>query len=247
MMNPREGRFIYTLRPSQTKSLLSHRHLNTEHTNETEARAKMRRPGILSGLFVAAMVTAALIGILFFGWRVAGLPFVPFDTFDWLTRVLPGRLIALGIGAMVTVIRMLNLGPTSAAAKTAEQAIAISGLLAAGIAGGLILFLILRSISRGRGVTTGLALGIALGIPAMLISLHASGTASAGPATGAVWVLGAFLIWGAVLGRAEQRLIDIEKTTDAAVERVDRRRFLIKLGGTTAAITVAGAVVGELA
>ena len=59
---------------------------------------KTSRPGVLSGLFVAAMVTTALIGILFFGWRVAGLPFVPFDVFDWVTRVLPGPVLAFGIG-----------------------------------------------------------------------------------------------------------------------------------------------------
>lgn len=48
------------------------------------------RPGILSGLFAAVMVTAALLGILFFGWRVAGLPFVPFDIFDRLTGCFRG-------------------------------------------------------------------------------------------------------------------------------------------------------------
>lgn len=69
-----------------------------------------QQPGILSSLFVAAMVTAALIGTLFLGWKVAGLPFVPFDVFDWLARVLPGRVLAFGIGTMVTVIRALNLG-----------------------------------------------------------------------------------------------------------------------------------------
>ena len=42
-------------------------------------------PGVLSGLLEASMVTAALIGALFFGWSVAGLPFVPFDVFDWLS------------------------------------------------------------------------------------------------------------------------------------------------------------------
>src|SRR5215472_10811899 len=181
------------------------------------------RLGILGGLFVAAMLTAALIGIFFFGWRVAGMPFVPFDTFDWLTRVLPGRLIAFGIGTMVTVIRMLNLGPTSATAKTAEQAIAIAGLFIAGVVGGLILFLILRAISGGHGVAIGLALGVVLGIPAMLISLHASETASVGPGTSAVWVLGAFLVWGAVLGRAEQRLIRIDETTDAVADAAVER------------------------
>jgi hypothetical protein len=60
----------------------------------------------------------------------------------------------------------------------------------------------------------------------MVISLHASQAASAGQTAGAVWVLAAFLVWGAVLGLAEQRLIGIHKTTDAiadtAVERVDR-------------------------
>ncbi len=31
------------------------------------------------GLFVISMVTAAFVGILFEGWKTAGLPFVPFD------------------------------------------------------------------------------------------------------------------------------------------------------------------------
>jgi DMSO/TMAO reductase YedYZ molybdopterin-dependent catalytic subunit len=211
----------------------------------------MRRRGIWGGLFVAVMLTAALIGVFFFGWRVAGLPFVPFDTFDWLTRVLPGRLIAFGISTMVSVIRLLNLGPISSTAKMAEQTMAIAILFIAGVVVGLTLFLILRAMSRAHGVIAGLAFGVLLGIPAMLVSLRASETASVGPGAGAVWVLGAFLVWGAVLGRAAQRLIGIAQTTetvaDAAVERIDRRRFLIKLAGATALITVAGAEVGELA
>ncbi len=191
------------------------------------------RPGLFGGLSVAAMLTAALIGILFFAWRVAGMPFVPFDTFDWLTRVLPGRLIAFGIG------------------KMAEQAIAIAILFIAGVVGGVILFLVLRATRSRYGLTVGLALGVVFGFPAMLISLHASATANVGPGAGGVWVLAAFLVWGVVLGRAEQQLISIaqptEQLAESAVERIDRRRFLVKLGSTTALITVAGAVVGELA
>src|SRR5262245_64769172 len=101
-----------------------------------------RSSGFLSALLASAMLMAALIGILFCGWRVAGLPFVPFDTFDRLTRVLPGRLIAFGIGIMVSVIRALRLGPTSAIAKTAEQAMAIAIAFLAGVVGGVVLFLI---------------------------------------------------------------------------------------------------------
>ncbi len=51
-----------------------------------------------TGWFVGATMTASLIAILYFGWTVIGLPFAPFDDFDWLTRVLPGRVIGLGIG-----------------------------------------------------------------------------------------------------------------------------------------------------
>ena len=53
--------------------------------------------GLGPGLFVAAMVTVSLIAILFLGWRVLGLPFAPFDIFDWTTRVLPGHLIGFGL------------------------------------------------------------------------------------------------------------------------------------------------------
>lgn len=202
------------------------------------------------------MVTAALLGILYFGWQTAGLPFVPFDTFDWLTRVLPGRVIAFGIGTLVTLIRALELGATSETAKAAEQAIAITGLFLAGVVGGGILFALLRATRKGYEVLLGLALGIAVGLPAMLISLRASGTASVGPGTAAVWVLGIFLVWGVILGRAERRLLGFAAASDAlgttpgsklAVERLGRRRFLVRLGGATAIITVAGAVVGELA
>jgi hypothetical protein len=82
----------------------------------------------------------------------------------------------------------------------------------------------------------------------MLISLHGRTTASVGPEAGAVWMLAAFLIWGAALGGAQERLIRLEQTAGAAaVERIDRRRFLVKLGGATALNSVAGVELGELA
>src|SRR6516162_1442443 len=134
-----------------------------------------RAPKVWSGILAASLVTIALIGTLFFGWSVAGLPFVPFDVFDWLTRVLPGRLIALGIGTMVSVIRTLSLGPTSGIAKLAEQVMAIASLFIAGVVGGTVLFAVLRG-ERTRPHVPGLLLGLIFGIPAMLVSLHASET-----------------------------------------------------------------------
>jgi len=209
---------------------------------------------VSGGLFVTSMVTAALVGIFFAGWKIAGLPFVPFDSFDWLTRVLPGTVLGFGIGIMVDVIRALHLGPTSETAKTAEHVIAIAGLFVMGVAGGAILFSILRTNRKVHPVFLGLVLGIVVGVPAMLISVHASETATVDPALRAVWILVAFLAWGAILGRVGQQLIGtetanstVESATEPRVERIDRRHFLVKLGGSAAAITVVGALVGEFA
>lgn len=209
---------------------------------------------VSGGLFVTSMVTAALVAIFFVGWKIAGLPFVPFDSFDWLTRVLPGKVLGFGIGIMVDFIRALHLGPTSETAKTLEHAIAIAGLFLIGVAGGAILFSILRARRKEHAVFLGVALGIVLAVPAMLISAYTSETSTVDPALRAVWILVAFAAWGAILGRVGQRSIGtetadstVENTTESRVERIDRRHFLVKLGGSAAAITVVGALVGELA
>src|SRR5258708_39937827 len=136
------------------------------------------RPGLVAGALVAAMLTASLIAVFYLAWKVAGLPFVPFDLFDWMTRILPGQVLAAGIGAMVTVIRALNLGPTAAAAKAAEQDIGVAGMFFTGIIAGTILFSIIR-VLRGRyAYSFGLALGILMSVPAELISHRVSETAS---------------------------------------------------------------------
>ena len=121
--------------------------------------------GVGAGLFVAAMVTATLIAILYFGWTVIGLPFAPFDLFDWMTRVLPGRVITFGIHTMVAVIRGLHLGPTATTAKMAEQAMGIIGLFLTGLVAGWLLFTVVRAL-RGRYASgLGLAFGLAVGVP----------------------------------------------------------------------------------
>lgn len=239
------------------------------------------------------MLTAALIAVFYAAWKLAGLPFVPFDVFDWTTRVLPGQLIAFGIHTMVTIIRALHVGPTSVVAKAAEQAMGIAGLFATGIVGGAVLFGVLRALRGRYSHLLGLALGAAVGVPVLLISYSLSQTASVAPAVRALWILALFLLWGLAFGWAYRRLLIVgaasspwrghpalasrghpglassshdtadtsgspgedghapeEQGRDALAtraERVNRRQFLVRLGGTTAAITVAGAMVGALA
>ena len=213
--------------------------------------------GLGTGLLVAAMVTTALIAILYFGWTVIGLPFAPFDVFDWATRMLPGRAIAFGIHTMVAVIRGLHLGATATTAKAAEQSMGLIGLFVTGLVAGTILYGIMP-VSRGSyAVSLGLAFGLAVGVPIALISNHVGRTATTPPAANVLWLVAIFLSWGLVLGRTYWRLnpspptapIPDRKACQAtvSVERIDRRHFLVRVGGSTAAITVVGAVVGKLA
>ena len=209
------------------------------------------RPGLVTGAFVAAMLTASLISVFYLAWKAAGLPFVPFDLFDWMTRILPGQVIAVGIGAMVTLIRALNLGPTAAAAKTAEHVMAIAGMFFTGLIAGMILFSITRALRGRYARTLGLAMGIVMGVLVGFISHQAGQTASTGAGLSAVWVIGIILLWSATLGWAYQQVLAVAGTVtkpaaENVVERIDRRHFLVRLGSATAVVTVIGAVVGEL-
>jgi DMSO/TMAO reductase YedYZ molybdopterin-dependent catalytic subunit len=185
--------------------------------------------GALAGLFL----TPPLAAIFYAGHALAGLPFVPFSIFDWITRITPGPLLSVGIDTMVRLIRALHLGSTSAAAKTAEQAMAIIGFVIAGMVFGAILFALLR----GRETICLLAGGLA-GIAALLIDRSVA-IAATYPVADAIWILALFLLWGAGFSWVYRRW------AAASVEVVDRRRFLIQVGGAAAIVTVVGAVLGK--
>jgi DMSO/TMAO reductase YedYZ molybdopterin-dependent catalytic subunit len=201
------------------------------------------RPGILSGAVVGAMLMASLIAVFYLAWRLAGLPFAPFDIFDWMGRKLPGSVVTFGIDAIVYVIRALHLGPTAETAKIAEKTMAIAGLLVMGAISGAVLFAFLRAFQGIYAPLFGVIIGAAVGAPVALISRSVSQTATTSPIISAVWILAAFMIWGSVLGWSYRRLSAVGA---AEAARIDRRRFLIRLGGATAVITVVGAVVGNL-
>jgi DMSO/TMAO reductase YedYZ molybdopterin-dependent catalytic subunit len=209
-------------------------------------------PGILIGSLVGAMATVALISVFYAGWRLVDLPFVPFDVFDWMTRILPGPVIEFVIGAMVTAIRGLHLGPISVAAKLIEQAMGIVGLFVTGVVAGASLFAIVRALGVRFAYRLGLLLGLLAGIPSILISLSFGRTAASPPVVNALWILLVFITWGTAIAWVYQRLASfgapVESASDLvpSVRRVSRRQFLIRLAGYTATITVSGAMVGIL-
>ncbi len=210
----------------------------------------MKKPGALSGALIGVLLTAPLLVVFYLGWKFAGLPFAPFDIFDWLTRVLPGSAVTVGIESMIKVIRAVHFGSTAEVAKAAEQSMAIILFLIGGVVAGGILFVLLRAWEKGAFLL-GPLFGAGAGVLVSLIVHLLNRPAGLPPWVGGLWILVVFLAWGAGLGGAFKRLSAMaaawpEETDIRSVESLDRRRFLIRLGGVSATITVTGAVVGAL-
>src|SRR5262249_4965003 len=180
--------------------------------------ARAHKPRIVAGLLVGALLTAPLIAVLYAAWGLIGLPFVPYDMFDLMARVLPGRVITFGIDMMVTVIRTLDIGATSVVAKAAEHALAIGGRFITGVIAGGVLFRVLRMVGVSRAPGGGFSLGAICGIAGALISLHLDQTATTPPILSGVWILGVSLLWGMALAWAYLRLATAGVTGESSTE-----------------------------
>src|SRR6516162_6423715 len=181
------------------------------------------KSGFAIGVLVGLLLAGPLVSTLYLLHTTLGTPFTPFDLFDALARILPGRLITFGIDSMVRVLMFLGL-KLSSSSKTAEQIQAIGIFLCACAAAAGIFFVALRE-KRPRAVPPGVFLGIATALPMTALSGHP------------VWTIIALTVWGIAVSGARQGLMQ------PSGESAERRRFLIHLGGATASITVVGAAV----
>ena len=217
------------------------------------SRWSVVKPGTSIGALVGTLLTAPLIAVFYLGWKLGGLPFAPFDLFDWVARRLPGSIITIGIDLLVKIIRALDLGSTDTAAKAVEQLMGIAGFFVAGVVAGGVPFAILCVRDGTSAYSFGGILGALSGVGVLLISQSVNRTATTSPLVSGLWILAAFLIWGAAFGWVHSRLstgstmtAGAEDSGAAFVERIDRRRFLIRLGSATAVITVGGSALGAL-
>lgn len=194
---------------------------------------------------MGACLTAPLIAWSYAGWKLLGLPFLPFDLFDWITRSLPGSIVTLAIDAIIKAGQLWRWGSLAAAAKTVEQTMAIVLLLAGGVAGGTVLFGLLRLSEEPAGLL-GVILGFAAGFMALLIeqNLNRIPTGSILPG---VWVVSTCVIWGGAFGYVYNRLSaprDLEPH-GVAFDRV-RRRLLMGLGTAAVLCSAAGTLLAAL-
>jgi len=218
---------------------------------------KQPKPGLRWGALIGALLALALTALLYLAAQIIGTPFAPFDMFDWASRVLPGDIIRFGIRTIVTLITTFQLGETSSAAKIAEQVLAVIGLLVTGAVAGGVGFNLFQMARPSRWRLLGLLVGLAVGAPVMFISAAVNLVATTSPLFSSFWILATFGGWGVALAWAYERLTAPEVAIvpsmppappipEDHVLVMDRRRFLVTLGGATAVVTVVGAGLGAL-
>ncbi len=200
------------------------------------------RTQILTGALFGLLTSLPVIALSYLGQAIAGLPFVPFDIFDWMARVMPGGLLTLVIDTLVSIISGLNLGETSSTAKLFEQIMAISQLVIGGAVFGAVLTWLgqRRTLDYQRAglFGGGLLLLATLSIEALI------GQPEAGWLPTIFWLGALFLGWGFVLGQTIQRLQS--DPVEAEEAPVNRRTFLQLIGGGSVAAALAAVGLGRL-
>ena len=204
----------------------------------------------LSGALVGALLTAALVAVSYGGWKIAGLPFAPFDVFDWIVRALPGAFVTRIIELNVAIARALGVSSISAAAKAGDQMLALSGLLVIGVVSGALLFALLR-LSNEPALLFGAILGAMLGGLALVAEVRLQRLPAHSIVAG-TWVIATFIAWGLAFGWTHDRLRRVVHAviihpSPALSPETARRHFLMQLGVATLGTTAAAATVGALA
>ncbi len=196
------------------------------------------------GAVLGALTSLPVIALSYLGSQVAGLPFFPFDVFDWLARVLPGNLITVGIDSMVSFIQLFGIGPISSTAKSIEQASGIVLIVAGGAVLGLAIILAIR-YRHWSGAQVGAILAI-VGFVAILAIEFSLGTISSLGSLAALWLAILIVGWGRLLGGwldSPQLSPAPEVPTDEY--RASRRALLIKLAGGSIGIAVVASGIGR--
>ena len=190
--------------------------------------------GLLAGL--------AGIAATYLGHRWAALPYLPFDIFEWMARVLPGRLINTAIDGLVLIIRGLHLGPTASTAKTAEKGMALIQFAATWVVLGLVLAIAGRR-RPGRLMLYGAFGGLVLFLSSTAVE-GSRGFAGPGPLATLAWLAVVLIGGGALLGRS--LFAASAPPGPSAVDTISRRRFLRLVGTGSFVVMVTAAGVSVL-
>lgn len=187
---------------------------------------------------------------MYLAQQLARLPFVPFELFDWITRVLPGDVITFGIDLMFDTMLLMGLN-VAETAKRAEQATAVLLFLVGGTLFGALYFALMKARRSTPDILSGVIAGSLFGLPLIGIIIALEQPVG-GSMLRILWLSALFLSWGAALSWSMRRLsyAEPEAPTEGveprSVERIGRGQFLITLGASSESLTAVSAGVSSI-
>ena len=153
----------------------------------------------ITGLAAGAVLGAALLGVFALGTRL-GLTNAAFSLFEWLTRVLPGRMVIFGLETTLRALEALGLSIKDAS-KATEEAMALTELFVASAIAGLVFFAVMRPTDAAAARRRGMILGAAAGVLMLVPVVSVGGVAPLSSVLlDVLWVLLVFVAWGWTLG-----------------------------------------------
>ncbi len=244
----------------------------------------------LTGVAAGALLGAAVLGLFALGTRL-GLPNPAYSLFEWLTRVLPGRVVIFGLETTLRALEAVGLSIKDAS-KATEEAMALTELFVASAVAGLLFFVVMRPADAARARRRGTVVGAVAGVLMAAVVLRQGGTGDIGAALlDVIWAVAVFVAWGWALGRLYEatcatvasrpvalppgdeppppspfapprplgppeavvpQAVTPEPQAErappagATAERLDRRHFIIRIGGLVATFVVLGAEVADI-
>ncbi len=191
-----------------------------------------QRSSILYGALLGGLFSVPLAALLYAGQQFIGMPFVPFDIFEWVTRTLPGGVVTAGIDTMAKSINTLSLGPIDTIAKFVEQSMAlVLFIVVLAVLGAIVGLLVGRT--RRTAWETGAGVGIVAFLLLLVLEVNRINLAAT-PFIGlgiAVLLIAWGAAVGALLGRARGPLVRSAATTPAQPNGPERRALLLKATG----------------
>lgn len=202
------------------------------------------RRTLRDGLLAGVLLTLPTLAVGYVGHLAAYLPYPPFDLFDWTARRLPGGLVTFGIDTMVALIELVAPGGTADLAKPAERLMALGGSAVGGLALAVALAAALDRVPPAVRRRAAAAVGVGLAVIVVLLSRTVNEAYDA-IVLPAAWIAILSVAWTVSVDYVYRRLAASAASAASAarvsVTTLDRRRFLIRVGGASAAITVVGA------
>ncbi len=204
----------------------------------------MKRSVYLIGALFGLLTSLVVMAISYLGNVIFALPFLPFDLFEGLTRILPGAIVETGIQTMVKIITTLQLGQVDTTAKLAEEIQGLGLIVGTGIVFGIVLAWVSQYKTTWLKYT-GLAGGFILWLGMAIIeAILPKSTSSV--LIGLVWLFALILGWGwslfRLLGSYLQETVSTVQVgssdSGATSPKVTRRNILALLGSGVLSLVV---------